>query len=489
MKSIQEYRSIYREIASNLGIQGDSVELLVQLLAQHSYINEVENVSYLKESSIESATTMNSKIQHCMDNMYSVYRGLCPRIVFRFIPTQSFSFIKHREVAVSSNFSLYYLGYKPKEVDSEGNTVYKEDGTPVFKDYYNYDSCTIYPDLIEDSNKKNIHEIITILAPTIATVSETVNYENTLYIDCTESDLSNDAYAFVSNGTTASYLSITRDFGDHIINKSNVFDLTLPSYGSRIYIADSPLSSNSTSGDSDTNINITAVYYKYSTLSSYNTNEIKKLSISGFILQDFEDKDEQVARGIKTIAETSRDTVYSLHYKSSKDKFISSIVRSNDDICTLFKEKFIDKIATNGVSYVTENNVIKISYILATESTEDLTSKEITEFKNTVKSYYITDDIQLKKSELVDINLSLELVLYDNVDSSGLEDSILSVLANYNRQFHEDSFLNIKKAIRGEIEKISCIRYVKEVEFVSARTDEELDEMPFEITPTITVVS
>jgi hypothetical protein len=492
MKSIQYYRNVYRNIASNLGIQGDSVELLVQLLAQHSYINEVENISYLKESSLESATLLNSKIQHCMNDMYSVYRGLCPRIVFRFVPTKTFTFVKHQEVAVSSNFSLYYLGYRPKELDSNGKIRYNEDGTPIFKDYFNYDSCTVYPDVVDSEDKLNIHEIEMILSPEKTSINETVNYVNTFYIDCTETDLSNDLYAYMVDGNNSyTELSITRDFGDHIINKTNVFDLTLPSYGSRLYIADSPVSSSSSSSSdsADTNVNVVAVYYKYSNLSSYNTNEIKKLSVSGMVFKDFEDTSTQLTKGIRTISETTRDTAYTLHYKANKDKYISSIVRSNDDICTLFKEKFIDKVAANGVSYTTNNNIIKINYILATNTTEDLTSKEISEFKKTAKAYYISDDIQLVETPLIAVSLSLEVVLYENSDSSDLDDSVLSVLNNYNRQFHDDSFVNIKKAIRGEIEKISCIRYVKEAEFNSTLTDEELDDVPFEITPTITVVS
>ena len=43
MKSLSDYKNIYREIASKLNLQGDSVELLVQLLSNASYIEEVEN--------------------------------------------------------------------------------------------------------------------------------------------------------------------------------------------------------------------------------------------------------------------------------------------------------------------------------------------------------------------------------------------------------------------------------------------------------------
>ena len=50
MRSLQDYRNIYREIAQSLGYRGDSVELLVQLLANATYIEEVENITYRKLS-------------------------------------------------------------------------------------------------------------------------------------------------------------------------------------------------------------------------------------------------------------------------------------------------------------------------------------------------------------------------------------------------------------------------------------------------------
>ena len=72
MRSLQDYRDMYADIASRNNITGDSVELLVQLLANASYISEVENISYVQEASLEKSVLVNSKIQHCMDIMYSV---------------------------------------------------------------------------------------------------------------------------------------------------------------------------------------------------------------------------------------------------------------------------------------------------------------------------------------------------------------------------------------------------------------------------------
>ena len=42
MRSLSDYKDKYREIASNLNLQGESVDLLVNLLANASYIEDIK---------------------------------------------------------------------------------------------------------------------------------------------------------------------------------------------------------------------------------------------------------------------------------------------------------------------------------------------------------------------------------------------------------------------------------------------------------------
>lgn len=460
MKSIQDYRNIYREIASNLGIQGDSVELLVQLLAQHSYINEVENASYLREASMESAVLMNSKIQHCMDDMYSVFRGECPRLILNFTPLNVFNFHRYDEVAVSSNFKLYYLGY----VDEGGDYIYED--------------CSFYPSL--ESSEEKTYQIITLLSRDKVEKEWMTNYLNLYYIDCLEENLSNDMYLTHEN----QIIPVTRDFATHIV-KNQVFDLTLPSFSSRLYIADSQFSKDGE--EAEENLSLKATYFTYTTLDSINENEIGRISISGMKLVD----DETFEKGIKKIAEKPRDSVYSLHYKASKDKFISTMIRSNDDICRLFKETFIGYISTNGVIYdsstVSDGTVI-IKYILANDKTPDIPSKEKDEFVENAKAYYITDLLKLEQVKPVTVYLNLELVLYNNVDSSGLGTSIQDIVDKYSRSFLDKDLKDIEPEIKGQVEKISCVKYVKSCEFESKDSSENYDNA-WKIIPKYTVVS
>lgn len=81
MKTLNDYINAYSDVAGRLGYTGESIKILIQLLANASYISEVENIVYAREASLDKAMLMNSKIQHCMNNMYSVYRGHCPRVV------------------------------------------------------------------------------------------------------------------------------------------------------------------------------------------------------------------------------------------------------------------------------------------------------------------------------------------------------------------------------------------------------------------------
>lgn len=465
MKSIQDYRSIYREIASNLGIQGDSVELLIQLLAQHSYINEVENISYLRESSMDTSVMLNSKIQHCIDDMYSVFRGTCPRVVLNFTPLKEFSFHVYDEIMTSNNFSLYYLGY------------YDEDKII-------YDDLSIYPEYTaERTDNLATYKIIALLSPEKITRKWTTDYLNLYYVDCTEEDLSNDVYLLNENTS----LPVTRDFAEHIV-KNCVFDLTLPSFGSRLYIADSGLNSKEGEEAAEENITLTANYFRYTTVASLNQNELNKISVAGMDLKNPEDSDESWNKGVKIIYEIPRDTAYSLHYKASKDKFISTMIRSNDDITRLFKETFIGYTSTNGVTYVYEEltNTITIKYILASEDIEDISNQQKTEFINNARAYYISDQIIPVRIDPIPIKLNLELVLYDNVDSSSLDSSLKEIVDQYSRSFGIDlKDDNIINEIRSKVEKISCIRYVKTCEFQSIPIP---DDKVYVITPTYSIV-
>ena len=160
MKSKQNYIDIYRGIADGLNITGEGAELLIQLLAEATYISEVEHVVITQESSLEKCTLMNSKIQHCMNDMYSVYRGNCPRVIIRFRPTSYFDLKPFDKIALGNNYSVYYLGYWTGEEGGESKSS-ETDYIPLM-DGFVYGPKIIPPSISGDDSE--IYTIIGILA-------------------------------------------------------------------------------------------------------------------------------------------------------------------------------------------------------------------------------------------------------------------------------------------------------------------------------------
>lgn len=462
MKSLQDYINIYKDIARKLNIQGDSVEILSQLLANATYISEVENITYAQEASLEKATLINSKIQHCMNNMYSVFRGSCPRVILRIKPQKYFSFNPYDEIISINNFKVYYLGYLDKNYESKSGIASIEDG-------FVYSPISIPP-----GGENDYYTIIGLLSKEIVKKSWVLNESNTYYVDCTENNLSNDFWVKVGD----SYFEHTRDFSEHI-TKNQIFDLTLPNFGSRLYVADILGTVGTITKDvveTPANTKIDALYYVFSQLSEYNSSDLKKVSLKGAELVDF-DKEwlsnrgiEQYEKGICYISEAPKDTSFSVHYKANRDRFVNSILRSNSDVGTVLEEAYPNKIIPGGTSYKFESgeggNTLHIYYVPVDRS-NPLTDQEVQEYINEKTSYYVTDDIQISKGNLYIAVFNLNIELYQ---SSSIDDDISSILSQYENKFNvnlEDSIEEIKSLIS----KISNVKQIIEMSIIYSQED------------------
>lgn len=472
MRTIQDYRNIYRSIANGLKITGDSVELLVQLLANASYIDEVENINYALEGSLEKCSLINSKIQHCEDNMYSVFRGRCPRVLLRFKPTKYFTFNPFDRIISSNSFSVYYLGYYGTGNNQEGST----DILPVEEGFV-YGPCTVYPAIGTETTI-----IIGLIAPDTIERTWATTAENTYYVDCPEKDLSNDMYVYMgANEETPEYLSVTRTFSEHIL-QHKVFDLTTTDFGSRLYIADvlrSMEDSDITADDentTDANIILNAKYFRYSKLSSYNTNELKKMNISGtqmftFVSEDLEDKMflenrgySEISPGVVVINEVSRDDVNTIHYKANRDRFVSTILRTNSDVGTILEETYPEKVMSGGTNFIFgpsgETGSMVTLYYVPNNITNTLTEAEKADFVENKKAYYVTDVINIEAGIQYTAILSIDLELYQ---PQNVEDDVKSILATFEKKFNID-LEDSKDNIRTLISKISNVKQVRELE-------------------------
>ena len=447
MRSLQDYIKVYKDIADNLNLQGDSVSVLVQMLANATYISEVEHAYYMKEASLESCTLLNTKIHHCMDLMYSVYRGLCPRVVLNFEAEKYLKFDLFDVVTTSNNFKLYYSGY----YDNNKGELVKS-------------SCTLIPG--------GNYQIECILAKDIVEEDWKLSSSNIYYVDCNETLLSNDVSLKIRRGSEPDDKAFTRiypttNFSDHIID-DQIFDLTITGFGSRLFIPEAYRMANT---------EIKAIYFKQSTLSDYNEAELKRVSLDGVELKEFSqnylnqynfDSEKELNEGLLYIDSISSDTIETIHYKANHDRYVNSILRSNEDIGTIFEKTFEGKVRINGTYFEFIDNSLNIWYIpydvlnpvFLTESEKEIfTSKD-----STKKAYYITDTINIKPGTRCEAIFNIELELYN---STPVNTEINNILATYSGKFKFN--MDIEKvlgSIKTTISKISNVMTVKNISVV-----------------------
>lgn len=462
MKSLQDYIETYRKIASNLNIRGDSAELLIQLLANASYISEVENISYSQEASLEKASQMNSKIQHCVNNMYSVFRGLCPRVILNIKPLKPFSFNPYDEIIVGNTFRLYYIGYYNSTDDKEIELSYD---TGI-----EYGPLSISPELSLESTKT--YKIVCLLVKErggVINKSWSLNQENLYYVDCLEEDLSNDLTVKIPNAGQNSIRKVTSEFSNHILD-GDIFDLTLPAFGSRLYI-----SGTNEGKDWNSDTKIEAKYFTYSTLDSYNESDLKRINLKGAELVKIDETDvfwsnrnlNEFIPGVCLVKESSRDPLISTHYLANRSRYTNTIFRSNSDLGDLLERSYPDKIYPGGTKSTYNEDEIKIFYI-PKYANIFLTEKDVEDFINKKKAYYVASEINIERGEEYTAFFDIEVDLYDAID---VEEEIKNILLRYEKKF-DTNFLNSEDSIDpsyinsclGEIETlISKISNVKKL--------------------------
>jgi len=523
MKTIQDYIDRYSTVAKNLGYKGDGVDVLIQLLANASYISEVENISYVTEASLEKATLLNSKIQHCVDNMYSVFRGSCPRVVLNIKPTKYIALNPYDLIISSNNFNVYYLGYfteKPDEdkeetpgqgeetdkgvineiTDTSGNVIDITNGTETTpdegEDEEGDDSSTtsdisgvwVYnrtfycdPALTD----KDTQVIIGFIAPKRTgenlTIDTTIGETNTYYVDCPVNNLSDDMYIKIGN----EIVPRTRIFAEHILNtggKKRIFDLTLPSFGSRLYLAN--FYKDAQGRDSravegiDTNTKVFAQYFGYSTLDEYNEPELKRIQLRGAELMPFSEEFlranclTQLNTGICYIDATPRDGLNTIHYKANRDRYVSSIIRSNSDIGVVLEECYPEIVRTGGTNYLfvassaeSRNSSVTIFYIPKVDEIY-LTSDQIRKFAEDYRAYYIiTSTITVTPGEKYYAYFNIDLELFQSLSSDNFDQTIgedilkVSYGEKFNVKFDESTLKEIESLISklSNVKKISSL--------------------------------
>lgn len=472
MKTLQDYLEIYRTIATNQGLAGASVEMIAQMLANASYIDEVENISMIKESSIEMASQMNSKIQHCMNEMYSVFRGCCPRVIIKFKSTKYLNFNVFDVVCSANSFNVYYLGYlNTNSAEYFGDTVPSSD-TIGSVDNFIYAPTIIPPTGDRDTDPS--YTIICLIARDFVVQRQKLSVSNTYYTTVNENNLSNDLYVKI-NGD---YYNVTRTFSDHI-NTGKIFDLTIPSFGLRLYTPDIFRTNFEREEiETPTNTEIEVGVFKYCTLDSFNASELKSIKIKGTKLTEFEptwlseNGMSSQYTGLIYLNEIPRNDLNTIHYKAVRDRHVNSIFRSNSDIGVILEELFPDKVMKNGTNYKFTRDSdgsmhLRVYYIPSSNETV-LTDKEKEEYIKKRKAYYVSDNITLCKGTKYNAIFSINAEIYQN---ESIDEEVRKVLSEYDYKFNlnilslnSDGTINhnggLVKEITALLNKISNIKQI-----------------------------
>lgn len=471
MRTLQDYLEIYRTIATNQGLAGAGVEMIAQMLANASYINEVENVSMVREASIEKASLINSKIQHCMNEMYSVYRGSCPRVIIKFKSTKYLSFKVFDKICSANSFGVYYLGYlNTNNIESSEKEISTSETINSIPEF-TYAPVVIPPG--GDTENSPTYTIIALLAKEFVVQRQKLTVNNTYYVTVNEDNLSNDLYVKV-NGN---FYDVTRTFSDHI-NTGKIFDLTIPSYGMRLYTPDIFRSGfNREETVTPTNTEIEVGVFKFCTFDSFNTSELKSIKIKG---TKFVDHDPNWLNtygyssqnsGMIFLKEIPRNDINTIHYKAIRDRHVNSIFRSNSDIGVILEELFPEKVMKNGTNYkftkIDNEMQLNVYYIPFSDQTV-LTESEKREYIEKRSAYYVADNITLCKGTKYNAIFSINAEIYQNTP---IDEDIKKVLSEYDYKFglnilgiNEDGSVNktggLVKEITALLNKISNIKQI-----------------------------
>ena len=512
MISREELRENLVQIASNNGISGESVDLLIDLITYSKYHEQFEIINAIQENNLSTAKLLNSKIRMCMNVMYPVYRGKNARVKLNFI---------NNTLINKSKFDLLY----------SSNT---------FK-VYTENSLNLTPSIDSGISGVNKYSVIGILSTSdLQESTKTIKANEIYYVDFTidrevVSDLSEDVQVFIND----TEYPTTRNFYDYIQNEiplvdndayligdkyytvngvswipipesdprvkdlkikgelnsttllpilpSKILDplfvLTTPDYGIRIYKR----------GYFKPNDIIKIRAVKYTSSEDINYDEFNKIIIPGTQLTSALLKDNVVKRspalnkeGNPTyedngiINEISRDYEKSLLFNANNYSRLQNKTLSKSDINALFTEYFIDQVHSainwydgkknsEGIDTVTFDSGTVYIYYVPKIDNDLITVGQMEVFKQKYGSYFITNTLRAESGVLMNIEVQIVLVTKKSID---LMSTISSIFTNYSMILNDpndkESNLLKPKSIFSEISKIPEVDYIDSLVYTQA---------------------
>lgn len=446
-KSLSEIEADFRNIADANKLVGDSVEVLIKLLAYNRYesLTAVDNV--LLESLADTSVNNNSKLAHAMNEMYSVYRGKNATITVKALVTGNVKLEKYEKIYSDRENTLYFLSASLNGVEVDGDYQFTYGKT--------YDITLLKAD-------KKLTEVVT------------VTEDNKYLIELLDTDIS-ETYTIRTGVGLSTVISTTKDFGDHLDkaleeDSSRVaFDLTIPDYGLRLYAPDS--------NGFNSSVNYTIDYFKFLD-KPIDVNSLRELKIKGFQLD---------IDSIEVYQRIPKESTSNFMYNLKKNAVVQSRVRSNSDIIDLFKNVFTGNIKDASMQpYDLVNDIITINYIpLDSHALEvgevNQTDIDPIELSNYIQKlmYYVTPNIVVRPrrdSDAINIKLELFLSIYEAIDPEDIFKIVNSYEYKLGNDFSKDRFV-------GEINTISGVRYCSVVctQIVDPLTEIEITSYQNEI--------
>lgn len=212
MQTFEQIKSDLKDTAQSLDLQGVAVDSLCSLLAYSIYKNQMLQARLNLESSFSTSTSLNSRIHHASNLLYSVFRGKCPYIeILNMISLETKS-VKYLDQAFQYNGFFFY-----------------------YKQNYDFTKNNSVSNLRYICSSKQLQEC--------EVQSELLN-ANFFFVDFTDENISED---FIIEGTTddvTSLVNFTSDVNQFYKKESSdgtsadyIYDylvITIPGYGVRM---------------------------------------------------------------------------------------------------------------------------------------------------------------------------------------------------------------------------------------------------------------
>lgn len=461
MVSIDEIKSKLLNIAESEGYKGEVIDVISSLLSYSLYNEYISNLNLYNELNLNTAITENSKILRAAEQMYSVFRGSLPTVEFNFIPNIKLDY--DRLDLVNAFNKCYIYACENTQIHIGKIDINKQEEAQSIKCYItNTPMKSANTEIISKENG-NIYFI------------DVKDKDGKLAKNISEHILVKDVDPDTGNERI---LKVTRSFHEHCSSyidedyEDNVFALTMPDYGVRLFKFGYRDESNSMTkvGFWPSGHRIEISYLEYSDDVKYNESEFERYKINGA-----EKPADDSVKPYYTIKNGAyRDTVESIPYLANTSINIRSVISSRTDISELFKEHFIDEVKNAELKELSMTNgkkKIKIIYTIRPEKEEknneySISSDKILDFKTRYGTYLTQSgdvDLVAEKAETINVNL----VLYVKSNTK-IDQKITDILAKYEGKI--ETWKKEEELLYNETKILSMISKLDEIEYISSST-------------------